>query len=296
MKYEITDGQYRDFLNTLSRIQQNARINTSITPGCGVCHEPYVMYIGIRSGGNIYLDATIPLQGPVEFYTNYDGDGILNENTDGEYSACGYLTWGHAAAYLDWSGLRPMSELEFEKACRGIQTPVANEYAWGNSSIASPASYTFSNYAAFNETVSSGYSLTQGNVYYQAFDEVYPLRVGIFADHASNYGRVSSGASYYGIMDITGNGIEYAVTIGNTNGRNYSGQHGDGILSLSGHGNTVDWPGIVSGEITSFSGIGYRGVTYSLTSGLQSSARNYAALSSIYSGSMNIVRGVRTAP
>ena len=39
------------------------------------------------------------------------------------------------AAYADWSGLRPMTELEFEKACRGNQTPVANEFAWGTASI-----------------------------------------------------------------------------------------------------------------------------------------------------------------
>lgn len=294
MKYEVTDGQYRDFLNTLSRLQQNARINTNISPGCGFCHDQYVMYIGIRNGGSIFLDNPIPLQGPVEFYNNNDGDGTPNEITDGEHTACGYLTWGHAAAYLDWSGLRPMTELEFEKVCRGIQSPVSNEYAWGNSSIQIPTSYTFSNSGAFNEVVSGGYSLTQGNVYYQIY-EAYPLRVGIFADNAGNNGRMTSGASYYGIMDLTGNGTEYAVTVGNTNGRNYSGQHGDGVLSASGNANTTEWPGLVTGEITAFSGIGYRGVTYTGTTGLQLSARNLATLSTQNTNSMSTVRGVRAA-
>ncbi|HRP16598.1 MAG TPA: hypothetical protein PL128_01265 [Ginsengibacter sp.] len=40
------------------------------------------------------------------------------------------------SAFADWSGLRPMSELEFEKICRGHNNPaVPNEYVWGNTSI-----------------------------------------------------------------------------------------------------------------------------------------------------------------
>ena len=46
--------------------------------------------------------------------------------------ACNWLSWADVAAYLDWSGLRPMTELEFEKACRGPNAPVAGEYAWGS--------------------------------------------------------------------------------------------------------------------------------------------------------------------
>jgi hypothetical protein len=43
------------------------------------------------------------------------------------------------AAFADWSGLRPMSELEYEKACRGYNTPaVPNEYAWGNAKLFLP--------------------------------------------------------------------------------------------------------------------------------------------------------------
>ena len=44
----------------------------------------------------------------------------------------GYMNWQDLASYLDWSGLRPMSEFEYEKACRGTLTAVPFEYPWGS--------------------------------------------------------------------------------------------------------------------------------------------------------------------
>ena len=37
-------------------------------------------------------------------------------------------------AYASWSGLRPMSELEYERACRAPfpQDPLAGEYPWNS--------------------------------------------------------------------------------------------------------------------------------------------------------------------
>ena len=46
--------------------------------------------------------------------------------------------------YLDWAGLRPMTELEYEKICRGPSAPVAGEYAWGSTTIGTNALVTFS--------------------------------------------------------------------------------------------------------------------------------------------------------
>jgi formylglycine-generating enzyme required for sulfatase activity len=40
------------------------------------------------------------------------------------------LSWFDVAAYLDWAALRPMTELEFEKVCRGPENRIAGEYAW----------------------------------------------------------------------------------------------------------------------------------------------------------------------
>ena len=38
-------------------------------------------------------------------------------------------------AFADWAGLRSMTELEYEKACRGPLEPVAGEYAFGTNEI-----------------------------------------------------------------------------------------------------------------------------------------------------------------
>ncbi|MFN3345365.1 MAG: hypothetical protein ACK412_06920 [Chloroherpetonaceae bacterium] len=45
-----------------------------------------------------------------------------------------------ALLYLAWSGLRPMTELEFEKACRGVEKGVPGEFAWGNASAVAATS------------------------------------------------------------------------------------------------------------------------------------------------------------
>jgi len=47
-----------------------------------------------------------------------------------------WMCWADAAAFADWAGLRPMTELEHEKALRGPRYPVVNEAGhsfWGGS-------------------------------------------------------------------------------------------------------------------------------------------------------------------
>ena len=58
-------------------------------------------------------------------------DYIFNDITDGQNLPCNFLSWMDLAAYLDWAALRPMTELEFEKICRGPNPPIAGEYVWG---------------------------------------------------------------------------------------------------------------------------------------------------------------------
>ena len=141
------------------------------------------------------------------------------------------------AAYSDWAGLRPLTELEYEKACRGTLTPVADEYVWGTATIADSA-YTLSNAGANNEGIASNYSSGAGNASYGTTDGSIdgPLRVGIFAANSLNSGRMTAGASYYGIMELSGNLWERPVTIGNATGRGFTGLHGDGALDASGCG------------------------------------------------------------
>jgi hypothetical protein len=73
-----------------------------------------------------------------------------------------------------------------------------------------------------------------------------PLRAGIFATDSSD--RVNSGASYYGIMELSGSMTERIVTLGNAYGRKFKGTHGNGYLNSLGNADNTDWPGIVTGE------------------------------------------------
>ena len=223
MKYEISQGQYADFLSTLTATQVS----------------------------NLYSSTT-------EYRYSITG-------TTGSYSAsypyvaCGDMNPIDYCAYTDWAGLRPMTELEFEKACRGEAYPVANEFAWGTPYIASSA-YSFTNGGTSTETVSGNYSTNPvyGNACYTTTYSSGPLRVGIFAANSSNTGRVSSGASYYGIMELSGNAKEKAVWAGNAAGLAFTGTNGDGTLASSGYATNSDWPGYTNG----YSGYMTRGGGY----------------------------------
>ncbi|MBZ0165892.1 MAG: hypothetical protein K8I00_03725, partial [Candidatus Omnitrophica bacterium] len=127
--------------------------------------------------------------------------------------------------------------------------------------------------------------LTGGDSAYGAQYSFGPLRSGIFA--RSNSDRASAGASYYGVMELSGNVWERVVSIGNESGRNFAGTHGDGLLSTAsgfeGFANELDWPGIdaiPARGVTGAAGTGYRGGGYADQTGalrLRISDRNSAA-------------------
>ena len=98
MKYEVSQGQFVAFLNTLTASQQ-------------------VTYQAAGwSGRN-----TIVFAGPIASTTTPDRAMLAASSDD-------------LLAYMDWAGLRPMTGFEFEKACRGPST-FPNEYAWGTASV-----------------------------------------------------------------------------------------------------------------------------------------------------------------
>lgn len=294
MKYEITQGQYVSFLNKLTRSQQDTHTETSLSSGTTSVTKRYVMTNTTTSQNRngIRCDASIDGTAPITFYCDLNGNGTENEADDGEFLACNFLSWANFSAYLDWCGLRPMSELEFEKACRGTETPVANEYAWGSTTIAS-SSYSLSNDGANNEVISSNYSTSNGNASYTSTDGTIngPLRNGIFAASTGNTGRITSGSTYYGILEMSGNLWERVVSLGNATGRTYTGLHGNGALDATGYANVSNWPA------DDAIGGGFRGGNWNQASSyLCISNRIFGALTGNtreynYGG-----RGVRTAP
>lgn len=102
MKYEITQGQYAAFLNTLS-------------DGATGFRAPF--------GGRDYY--------------HYRGSILLE---DGRYKAAhpqrpaNFISWDDGCAFADWAALRPMTELEFTKAAQGPERPAASTFPWGTDS------------------------------------------------------------------------------------------------------------------------------------------------------------------
>jgi formylglycine-generating enzyme required for sulfatase activity len=299
MKYDVSQGQYRDFLNILTRTQQNTRTAAQTASQYVMSNTVNVNY---RSG--IRAPSSIPT-GSITFGTDLQaitannttaGNGTFNESTDGDWVAANYLSLMDGYAFLDWAGLRPFTELEFEKSARGGQTAVADEYAWGSTSITGATG--ISNSGANNETASNA----GANCAYNNNGSVQgPVRVGEFAGAATT--RAQSGGSYYGVMDLSGNLWKRPVTVGQGSlGRQYTGLHGDGVLSTNGNANVDYWPGNAgtggaSGEVTGSTGSGLRGGSWNSSSTHARVSDRYLAAfvytnRDIDSGA----RGARTSP
>lgn len=300
MKYELSQQQYVDFLNTLTRGQQNTRTLTDLSTGITSVLNRYVMTntstVANRNG--ISTDVTIHTSDPLVFYCDLNENGIGGEALDGQWIAINFLSWMDGSAYLDWSGLRPITELEFEKALRGPATPVPNEYAWGTNQIAS-LSYTTNNSGSANEGIATNYSTSAGNALFLSTRGSIggPLRVGAVAANGLNTGRVTSGASYWGIMELSGNVWERAVSVGSDEGRLFTGANGDGDLSSNGNANVAAWPGLVDGEVTLALGSGYRGGNWAGGNQfLPVSDRNFATNTATDRFFHFGIRGVRSAP
>lgn len=172
-KYELTEQQYADFLNCLTPSQRAAM---------GVAG------LGITLSNGEYFSST-------------------------PNRACGNMTPQRMLAYADWSGMRPMTILEMNKACYGPLQPAQNQ----------------TNYFA-SGTSNSGYYANNDNT-------LGPLRdVGSYDSGTTT--RSQSGSSYYGIDDLTGNAREHVVSL---NFLNFNSTNGDGLLDASGNANVNGW-------------------------------------------------------
>ncbi len=193
--------------------------------------------------------------------------------------ACNGLTWADGAAYSDWAGLRPMTEMEFEKACRGPAEPVANEYAWGTATCVEQTSFTNGVDGTGTE---SAFPATANFI-----GSAGPVRVGIYA--TNNAMRGSAGASYWGILDLSGNLSEQVVWVRVSGGRAFTGAHGDGMLTSAGAANVAAWPTSTS------DGAGFRGWTYNAAYP-RVSCRDYPPNTADGGYKYTGWRGVRSAP
>jgi formylglycine-generating enzyme required for sulfatase activity len=132
--------------------------------------------------------------------------------------------------------------MEFEKACRGTNSSVAGEFAWGTPYItnANTAIYDGTVFETVSE-VSSGESglANHGTIIAsQGWGLRGPLRTGFAANQSST--RISAGASFYGVMEMSGNVWEMVIAA-NGDGLNFSRIFGDGILDSNGNANESGW-------------------------------------------------------
>jgi formylglycine-generating enzyme required for sulfatase activity len=181
MKYEISEDLYAMFLNT----------------------------IGSTAAGNRY---------PANYGSNRNQlqqQTLTSYVANRPYRAQNWLSWADWEAVLDWAALRPMTEFEFEKACRGgtsstANSAIAGEYPWQSPQISGAT--TISGVENGTETITNQANCNFGNVTFSGGDGGSgPLRSGIFATATS--GEVSAGATYYGVLDMAGNVREYVVQL-----------------------------------------------------------------------------------
>lgn len=287
MKYEMSQRQYVEYLNRLTRNQQAAH-SSAVTIGRYMSNEAgWSTTAQFRNGIRLLSDAGSPM--PRIYGNDLNGNSVPNELNDGENIACNWISINDYLAYLDWAALRPMTELEYEKSCRGTLVPVASEYAWGTTNLVGATG--ISSAGLSNEEVNN----TNANcVFNNAVGIQGPLRTGVFAQPSSS--RESSGGTYFGIMEMSGNLWEYNVKIGNAQGRNFIGSHGDGELSAAGYKTNVDWGNDTgTNHAVCLRGSDWLGnALYWLTT----SGRYFSAWSNdaLVIFSTTTVRGVRTAP
>lgn len=250
MKYELTSQQFADFLNTLNRKQQQSMVEADISQD-----EIKNYYVKTDTEEEHIRNSLVVsktgngIKEPVKFYT-YAPARALN-----------FMSWSNVAAVGDWAGLRPITELEYEKASRGPKEAIANELAWGVD-MGSPLS---GRVQTFDGADGSGYEKKvpqMGVVNTCMGGGIAPFDVGkkekpdnpgfegpvsgeVFENSQQHKGvseRINLGASYYGVLNLSGNLWERCVTMGHELGRAFDGQHGDGELSEDGFSNVTNWP------------------------------------------------------
>lgn len=269
-KYETSNAQMIDFLNTLTYDQQ---LNmTDYLPNGA--RKAIAFNTGSANHNNcIEIDTPgVSATQPAVYGSNLVNNAVFNDGDDGQNIACISFTVRRAIAYLDWCGLRPMTDMEYEKICRGTKytgTPnprVLNEYPWGTTNFTAYSgtaiSYLGTDSARRNGVVVNGRAMALGS------NLAYPAaRCGLLAE--SGTGREAAGASFYGVMDLCGNVRDLAFFTNATANNITTLSLGDGTLTTvlgptNGDGNVSGWSSYSANTYwgnKGFGTYGYVGVT-----------------------------------
>jgi formylglycine-generating enzyme required for sulfatase activity len=258
MKHEITQHAYVDFLNTLTFAQQRNRTHQNVSPksiegtlalisGAPYSTNPkqYRNYVRIRMAAND--DANLPFPQPATYGNSVKGMDSWSREENAGNVACNFLTWNDVLAYADWAGMRPFTELEYEKACRGPKAYKFADYAWGTG------------YTAYISKLQSGWfihedstdeataipmaeslnSFLDGPNAIETGKEPWVMRVGAFARDSTWRGQ--AGATYYGVMNMSDNLWERCINVHTPEGRSFEAENGNGALATDGSDYVYGW-------------------------------------------------------
>lgn len=269
MKYEMTQEAYCEFLNTLNQGQQDGRIEGVLASlavndwAWGGDLSAWRNYIKVKQAAPVAIFGCDGNNNKV--YNETDsvsyGGRPMTRNIDGQDLAVNFVSMYDLLAYAQFAGLRPMTELEYEKACRGPREPVNNEYAWGSVTkvffggtyCGLKAYYTNNtstgmvDHAKGTEHLADQYNAGYTKAVTSASNwwttegtwVPAPLRVGLFADSTST--RASSGATYWGVMNMSDNVAEMCISVYNEVGRKFTDVHGCGQLDGNGDAFMSGW-------------------------------------------------------
>jgi hypothetical protein len=173
---------------------------------------------------------------PAVYGCDWNANSVFNEGADGQNNACAMFTVRRAIAYLDCTGLRPMTEMEYEKVCRGTKfngqpnPRVIGEYPWGTTELNIYNTANLSYIGSDTERVTA--AVVNGRIMiYSQNPNHFPARVGQVA--WTGTGRASSGAGFYGNMDLAGNGWELVLGVNNSSNPATTTALGNGNLNMA---------------------------------------------------------------
>jgi hypothetical protein len=263
MKHEVTQAAWVDFLNTLDYQQQSRLANVSGANLALPVGTP-LLPLNSRMMVKIRVPSSSPST-PAIFGVSQNGTNWDLESNGGNLPMFN-LSWTDITAYLDWACLRPLTEMEYEKAARGNLPVVANELAWGNATVGTVAATISNPYRSDEVSGTDGSNRAtpaDANIaaHSAAVSARWPLRVGSFATDAST--RVEAGSGYWGVLNLSDNVAERYVNYSQAAGKQFNGTyHGDGNILGSGLSDVLTWPGQASALATSTGadGTGYKGI------------------------------------
>ena len=236
MKYEISQEQYVAFLNSLTYTQQLARTSLSPASAAGT-YAIATPATPVRNGIKIRTSG-VAATSPAVYGCDLNNNGVFNEAADGQNIACGWISWSDLMAYLDWAALRPMTEFEYEKICRGSSpSSLPGEYAWNAVSITQATANSLNNAGQASETATAA---GNGLCNFLGGPNAAPMRCGFAAGAATN--KAQAGGAWFGAMEMSGNVHEQCVGGRNFDHSAFTTACGDGTLTAAGAPNVTNWP------------------------------------------------------